>query len=159
MQHTTHYSELPAPTWPAMTVQIGRWRISQDLRERTPPANHYARSSTIYYDQVAPHDWVCGSVCMGGRGFRWEATCKAEGEAGEVTLLSAWFETRHEALAAVDAVLDKGYEHVGRVRPRMRRRAAKVATVKRCDLFGNVIDTYQTEAELNGWRPVNGRLF
>jgi len=31
-------------------------------------------------------------------------------------------------------------------------------TVKRPDLFGNVHDTYQTEAELNGFRPTQGDL-
>lgn len=32
------------------------------------------------------------------------------------------------------------------------------ATVKRADIFGNVIDTHATEAELNGWRPSQGAL-
>lgn len=32
------------------------------------------------------------------------------------------------------------------------------ASVKRPDLFGNVNDTYQTEAELNGWRQKQGSL-
>lgn len=31
-------------------------------------------------------------------------------------------------------------------------------TVKRPDLFGNVTDTYATEAELNGWKPSQGKL-
>lgn len=31
-------------------------------------------------------------------------------------------------------------------------------TVKRLDIFGQVHDTYQTESELNGWRPSQGRL-
>lgn len=35
---------------------------------------------------------------------------------------------------------------------------ASTATVKRADLFGNVIDTHQTEAELNGFRPTQGAL-
>ena len=32
------------------------------------------------------------------------------------------------------------------------------ATVKRVDLYGNVVDTHQTEAELNGFRPSQGRM-
>ncbi len=32
------------------------------------------------------------------------------------------------------------------------------ATVKRVDLFGNVTDTFQTEAELNGHKATQGRL-
>jgi len=32
-------------------------------------------------------------------------------------------------------------------------------TVKKLDIFGNVIDTFQTEGELNGWRPTQGSLF
>lgn len=43
-----------------------------------------------------------------------------------------------------------------------RRPAAPAAslppTVKKLDIFGNVIDTYQTEAELNGWKAKQGRL-
>lgn len=31
-------------------------------------------------------------------------------------------------------------------------------TVKRVDLFGNVIDTYATEGELNGWREQQSAL-
>jgi len=33
-----------------------------------------------------------------------------------------------------------------------------VATVKRIDLWGNVIDTFKTEGEANGWTPDQGRL-
>lgn len=36
--------------------------------------------------------------------------------------------------------------------------AVERMTVKRPDLFGNVKDTYQTEAELNGWRVKQGSL-
>lgn len=36
--------------------------------------------------------------------------------------------------------------------------AAAPETVKRADLFGNVIDTHATEAELNGWRASQGQL-
>ena len=32
------------------------------------------------------------------------------------------------------------------------------ATVKRATLFDGVVDTFQTEAELNGWRPSQGRM-
>lgn len=32
------------------------------------------------------------------------------------------------------------------------------ATVQRVDLWGNLIDTHQTEAELNGFRPTQGRM-
>jgi hypothetical protein len=32
------------------------------------------------------------------------------------------------------------------------------ATVQRADLFGNIIDTHQTESELNGWKPKQGVL-
>ena len=31
-------------------------------------------------------------------------------------------------------------------------------TVKRPDLFGNVIDSYRTESELNGWKATQGAL-
>ena len=31
-------------------------------------------------------------------------------------------------------------------------------TVKRVDIFGVVHDTHATEAELNGWRPKQGRM-
>ncbi|MBA2708307.1 MAG: hypothetical protein H0U59_10950 [Gemmatimonadaceae bacterium] len=31
-------------------------------------------------------------------------------------------------------------------------------TVKRVTLFGDVLDTYQTESELNGWRPQQRRM-
>lgn len=37
-------------------------------------------------------------------------------------------------------------------------RAARPFTVKRIDLFGNVRDTFQTETELNGFRPTQGRM-
>jgi hypothetical protein len=33
-----------------------------------------------------------------------------------------------------------------------------VPTVKRADLFGNVVDTHKTEAELNGFRATQGKL-
>lgn len=31
-------------------------------------------------------------------------------------------------------------------------------TVKRVTLFDGVVDTFATEAELNGWRPSQGRM-
>ncbi len=34
----------------------------------------------------------------------------------------------------------------------------KPATVQRVDLFGNMTDTFQTEAELNGHKASQGRL-
>lgn len=37
--------------------------------------------------------------------------------------------------------------------------ADAVPTVKKVDLFGTVHDTYQTEAELNGWRPTQAPLW
>lgn len=36
---------------------------------------------------------------------------------------------------------------------------SRLETVKRIDLFGTVHDTFRTEAELNGWRAAQGRLF
>ena len=36
--------------------------------------------------------------------------------------------------------------------------AERQATVKKPDLFGRVTDTFQTEAELNGFRQSQGRL-
>ena len=35
----------------------------------------------------------------------------------------------------------------------------KPATVHRADLFGNVVNTRRTEAELNGWRESQAELF
>ena len=35
----------------------------------------------------------------------------------------------------------------------------KPSTVHRADLFGNVANTRQTEAELNGWRETQAQLF
>ena len=32
------------------------------------------------------------------------------------------------------------------------------ATVRRATLFDGVLDTFQTETELNGWRPSQGRM-
>lgn len=45
------------------------------------------------------------------------------------------------------------------VPPEVQSRAeAQPFTVKQLDIFGNVIDTYATEAELNGWRPQQGMM-
>lgn len=33
-----------------------------------------------------------------------------------------------------------------------------LTTIKRIPLWGNVLDTYRTEAELNGFRPEQGRM-
>jgi hypothetical protein len=38
------------------------------------------------------------------------------------------------------------------------KRAQRLATVKRATLFDGVVDTFQTEAELNGFRDSQGRL-
>lgn len=35
---------------------------------------------------------------------------------------------------------------------------APTETVKRADLFGNITDTHRTEAELNGFRPTQGKM-
>ena len=42
--------------------------------------------------------------------------------------------------------------------PQRPHEASERVTVKRVDIFGTVIDTYQTEAELNGFRAKQGRL-
>ena len=39
------------------------------------------------------------------------------------------------------------------------RTPPETETVKRADLFGNITDSHQTEAELNGWRESQGTLF
>ena len=43
--------------------------------------------------------------------------------------------------------------------PRIASHAAENATVKRVDLFGNIVDTFQTEGELNGWHATQAPLF
>jgi len=43
--------------------------------------------------------------------------------------------------------------------PRIASHAAENATVKRVDLFGTVVDTFQTEGELNGWHATQAQLF
>ena len=107
----------------------------------------------------------CASLCECGRGPILQgngtpdccATCYLAAAAAEAYPDDYPTFCRHCGEPRNSAELSTGATYTGWCHE-CRATLATIATVKHADLWGNVMDTHQTEAELNGFRASQGAL-